>query len=141
MLVRDAKDLPRLLQRAGIAVDEAPRVLGAWHLQASFSVWRRSAESLALLREWIELICTAETNLTSISDQAWLSLLAVKHGHTRALWSRSLGVRADSTVGGQRGHADPNAVKNINVALAAVARNRSPRFVGAETYAPVRAFL
>ena len=63
----------------------------------------------------------------------------MKHGH-RALWSRSLGVRADSTVGGQRGHADPNAVKNINVALAAVARNRSPRFVGAETYAPVRPF-
>ena len=121
MLARSPQDLGRLLAAAGLdGAANASLALGGWHLQASWSVWRKSDATVALLTEWLRLLASAETSGTAIADQTWLSLLAVKH-RLPALSARALGLSAVARVGGEHGHVDPNRAKDLNSALDAEA--------------------
>ena len=122
MLARQARDVPYLLARAGIPLTSHDLVLRAWHLQTSWSVWRRSEATLRLLREWLNLTSSRETALTTASDQTWLSLLAVKQSIATAS-SRAFGLDNDMVVGGEAGHTDPNRLKDVNALLEALEMN------------------
>ena len=124
MLVRNHSHLPRLLARAKMAPSTQQAVLDAWHVQATWSVWRRSDESLRLVREWLDLLTSAETVLTSNSDQTWLTLLAVKYNLTAPL-AASLG------------DTHPNHLKNIDMTQAVLAAGMLPQFGTPWDTAPV----
>ena len=115
MLVRNRSHLPRLLARAKMTPSTQQAVLDAWHVQATWSVWRRSDESLRLVREWLDLLTSAETVLTSNSDQTWLTLLAVKYNLTAPL-AASLG------------DTHPNHLKNVDMTQAVLAAGMLPQF-------------
>jgi hypothetical protein len=118
MVARRPEDVPLVLRVVGIAPEQAPRVLNAWHLQASWSVWRKCDLSVLVLEAWLNATASREMRLVSIVDQTWISLLAVKH-QLAAPSGRAFGL-GTSVVGGQSGHVDPNRLKDINVMLEAL---------------------
>ena len=121
MLVRNTSDLPRILKLAGLQPEQLA-VERAYHLQASWSLWRKSEASMQLVREWFNLTISPDSSLTANSDQTWLTLLAVKYA-IPALWSRSFGLPQ------RGGHVDPNELKTINTALSALSSGQRPTFI------------
>ena len=121
MLARNTSDLPRILKLAGLQPEQLA-VERAYHLQASWSLWRKSEASMQLVREWFNLTISPDSSLTANSDQTWLTLLVVKYA-IPALWSRSFGLPQ------RGGHVDPNELKTINTALSALSSGQRPTFI------------
>jgi hypothetical protein len=118
MVTRRPEDVPLVLRVVGIAPEQAPRVLNAWHLQDSWSVWRKCDLSVSVLEAWLNATASREMRLVSIVEQTWIALLAVKH-QLAAPSGRAFGL-GTSVVGGQSDHVDPNRLKDINVMLEAL---------------------
>jgi hypothetical protein len=118
MVARRPEDVPLILRVVGIAPEQAPRVLDAWHLQDSWSVWRKCDLSVSVLEAWLNATASREMRLVSIVEQTWIALLAVKH-QLAAPSGRAFGL-GTSVVGGQSDHVDPNRLKDINVMLEAL---------------------
>ena len=114
-LARNASQTQRLLDAARLPPRLVNAVYSAHHLQNSWIVVRKSMATARLIREWFRLCASPESALTSIIDQSWYAILAVKYD-LPAISGESL----EGTPRDKHGHINPNALKDINVVLEAL---------------------
>ena len=111
-LARNASQTQRLLDAARLPPRLVNAVYSAHHLQNSWIVVRKSMATARLIREWFRLCASPESALTSIIDQSWYAILAVKYD-LPAISGKPL----EGTPRDKHGHINPNASKDINVVL------------------------